>query len=440
MRHRSPLLLLACVLALSTGIALLRLSELAANPRPGLAPVSGGATDTAALVLVRRFYDAVNGTLRTGDPSPLSGLVAADLVEHPARLGETPGRAGLALHLVALHAAFPTLRLSLKDLIAQGDRVTTRVDVEGATTGRFLDLPVPAELAAWGPLDIFRVAGGQIVEHWASRPDPALIEPFRAGSLAVVPARPDLAVEHLTLAPRTMAASPGTLGATLLWAESGTPIVAIDAPLASPATLSRATDATDAGTPRPVSPGTAVTLQPGDLFRVANARYTIRNGGSTPALHVAVATETMPPFETIAGEADVQELADTLPASLRHGQVKVAVGRAMLAAGATLSAHAASGLQLLAVEEGTLDLHISDGVGWARRANGLLASVAEDTATLPPGGGALLGDGAVSALRNPGPDPATVLIVRITPDTAFSPTLSTPPISSWPGAEYQPVP
>ena len=130
--------------------------------------MTGPAVTAAANVdLVRHFYAAVAAVLATGDVALLDSSVSPDLIEHPARPGAASGRDGFVRALLALRATFPGLTLVVDDVRAAGeDQVLARVHTEGAESGVFLGRPVPASFGEWGPLEVWRIADGQLVERW----------------------------------------------------------------------------------------------------------------------------------------------------------------------------------------------------------------------------------------------------------------------------------
>lgn len=125
-----------------------RVSQLAVEPTPGGRTMFDGGgdpadtdTDTDAnKALVRRFYDEV---LTQGDPEAIAELVAPDYRQHSPLLGD--GSQALADALVASR-----LPNTVQRLTAQGDLVVAEVTYEPG-------------LAA---VDIFRIEGGRIAEHW----------------------------------------------------------------------------------------------------------------------------------------------------------------------------------------------------------------------------------------------------------------------------------
>src|SRR5262245_42369776 len=96
---RSPILLLAALLLLATGLALSGVSPTISEAGPtGLPP-----TGTAALLMAEHFYAAANTVVTTGDVGALDALLAPDFVDHAAIPGLSSGREGLLQLLLARH-------------------------------------------------------------------------------------------------------------------------------------------------------------------------------------------------------------------------------------------------------------------------------------------------------------------------------------------------
>ena len=263
MRRSAPLLLTS-VLALVTGVALLAAGHLMTTPASEAAEGSGLEPDIAAAntALVRRFYDAVNQTLRTGDAGLLDEAVSPDLVDHMALPGLPGNRAGLAGYLVSLSGAFPAMRLTVVDLILQGDEVMARVRVAGVDRGAFLGIPLPAELAVWGPLDVFRVEHGEIVEHWPSRDGAALLRPLARAPLDLPAAGATLQVSRVTYAPGSVTAARRNTQLRVAFLEEGSLDVRID----GGALLDRAPVDGEIGGLEAVPTAGEVRLHAGDLL------------------------------------------------------------------------------------------------------------------------------------------------------------------------------
>jgi predicted SnoaL-like aldol condensation-catalyzing enzyme len=110
---------------------------------------------TANKELVRRFYEAFYEARNTGDFSLIDEFVAEDYIQH--EVGVEPGREGLIAQLQVMSARGPATAPLVEHLVAEGDIVVAHQVVPGAD---------PAGQPAAEGVDIFRVADGQLVEHW----------------------------------------------------------------------------------------------------------------------------------------------------------------------------------------------------------------------------------------------------------------------------------
>jgi steroid delta-isomerase-like uncharacterized protein len=80
------------------------------------------------------------------------------------------------------HAAFPDMRITVEDMIAEGDRVAARVSMRGTHQGEFQGIAATGKRVQVQAMDMFRIADGKIVEHWGHGDDPTdiLREPERS--------------------------------------------------------------------------------------------------------------------------------------------------------------------------------------------------------------------------------------------------------------------
>jgi predicted ester cyclase len=65
-------------------------------------------------------------------------------------------------------AAFPDLKYTIQQMIADGDMVATRAMLSGTHLGPLMGVAPTGKELTWGVLVLDRVAGDQIVEHWAN--------------------------------------------------------------------------------------------------------------------------------------------------------------------------------------------------------------------------------------------------------------------------------
>jgi steroid delta-isomerase-like uncharacterized protein len=131
--------------------------------------------------LVRR---AVEEIWNQGRFEIIDELAAGDIVVHGAAPGQDlHGTAALTQFYSALRAAFPDLRFTIEDQIAEGDRVVTRWSARGTHLGEFEGIPPTGKTAAIGGVDIDRLADGKVIECWPFSDQLGMLQ-----QLGVVPA------------------------------------------------------------------------------------------------------------------------------------------------------------------------------------------------------------------------------------------------------------
>ena len=78
------------------------------------------------------------------------------------------GSAGARNLVIIYRTAFPDVRFTLDDLLAEGDRVLVRWTAHGTHTGSFMGIqPTRMKVTVHG-MDIYRVTGGKIQEIWVN--------------------------------------------------------------------------------------------------------------------------------------------------------------------------------------------------------------------------------------------------------------------------------
>jgi predicted ester cyclase len=125
-----------------------------------------GATSTrseAYLVLQRMLEEG----FAAGNAAVADELCAPDLVEHQFGLAGAPGEAVQHVKdaIRDVHNALPDARFTIEDAVESGDTIWVRARVQGTATGPFFGPPSgrPVDFTV---IDVARVAGGRIVEHW----------------------------------------------------------------------------------------------------------------------------------------------------------------------------------------------------------------------------------------------------------------------------------
>jgi len=110
----------------------------------------------------RRFFKL----LETGDLSIADEIVTLNYVNNNPAPGETPDREGLKGFATIFSKAFPDLRVTVEDQIAEGDIVVSRFTMTGTHQGEFAGVPATGKPVKMTGISIHRIAGGQIQEGW----------------------------------------------------------------------------------------------------------------------------------------------------------------------------------------------------------------------------------------------------------------------------------
>jgi predicted ester cyclase len=286
MRRTVPFVICVCLFTLSIGMTFVALAQdvfrppIAGQNRP--ADIAAANTD-----LVRRFYTDVARVLATGDAGLLDAAVSPDLVEHPARLGVVSGRDGFVRSLLALRATFPGRALVVDDVQAAGeDQVLARVHTAGAESGVFLGRPVPVSFGEWGPLEVWRIADGQLVERWGGSAAAAL-QPLGQAPLSVDalgPGHRRLTVTRVTVSPGAALAVDNGQAIRVFAIENEALTVDVAKRSTGAVTLAHGPAAPvvrGSGTTFPAVAGDRVVTDP-------EADYTLTNAGTTPATVIVV--------------------------------------------------------------------------------------------------------------------------------------------------------
>jgi steroid delta-isomerase-like uncharacterized protein len=104
-------------------------------------------------------------------------LVANDFIDHAAAPGvPTQGPASLKGTMAMFHAAFPDVRATIDDVVAEGDRVVVRTHWHGTHRGDFFGIPPTGKAFDLTAIDILRVVDGKAVEHWGNEDDLGMLQ------------------------------------------------------------------------------------------------------------------------------------------------------------------------------------------------------------------------------------------------------------------------
>jgi steroid delta-isomerase-like uncharacterized protein len=137
------------------------------------------SADTKAIS--RRFLEEAfnSGKLDVADE-----LVAPEFVNHDAALPEpTVGIEAAKASIKGYREAFPDLRLTVEQQLAEGELVTTRWSARGTHQGELMGMAATGKQATVTGITIDRIVEGRLVESWTNWDTLGLMQ-----QLGVIPA------------------------------------------------------------------------------------------------------------------------------------------------------------------------------------------------------------------------------------------------------------
>lgn len=114
-----------------------------------------------AIDVVDRYVEEV---WNKGNLDAVDDLLAEDYTHLTPPPGMEPTREGFRKYVAMMKDAFPDLNLTVKDTIADGDKVVQRYTGEGTHEGELMDIPPTGNRIQIDGISIYTVQGGRIVE------------------------------------------------------------------------------------------------------------------------------------------------------------------------------------------------------------------------------------------------------------------------------------
>jgi steroid delta-isomerase-like uncharacterized protein len=115
--------------------------------------------------IARRFIEEV---LTKGNMAAMDELVAPDFVGHNPTMSEVKGIEDLKKRVTMTRTTFPDIRYTIEDMVAEGDKVATRLTVRGTHKGEYRGVAPTGKQVTWTAINIARYADGKMQEGWVS--------------------------------------------------------------------------------------------------------------------------------------------------------------------------------------------------------------------------------------------------------------------------------
>jgi steroid delta-isomerase-like uncharacterized protein len=113
--------------------------------------------------VIRRWIEAYNNR----DMQAEADVLDPGYVAHvPAAPGPLEGLEAWRKFTAPFVEAFPDLRLTVEDILSEGDKVAARVAFHGTHRGEFQGIAPTGKEVAFSSIEVNRVVGGKVEEHW----------------------------------------------------------------------------------------------------------------------------------------------------------------------------------------------------------------------------------------------------------------------------------
>jgi steroid delta-isomerase-like uncharacterized protein len=113
--------------------------------------------------VIRRWIEAYNNR----DMQAEADVLDPGYVAHvPAAPGPLEGLEAWRKFTAPFVEAFPDLRLTVENILSEGDKVAARVAFHGTHRGEFQGIAPTGKEVAFSSIEVNRVVGGKVEEHW----------------------------------------------------------------------------------------------------------------------------------------------------------------------------------------------------------------------------------------------------------------------------------
>ena len=133
--------------------------------RSGREDSSSSVSEEENKVVIRRWIEAYNERDLEAEADVLAPGYVAHVPGAPGPLG-LEGLEAWRQFTAPFTEAFPDLRLTVEDIMAEGEMVAARVAFHGTHRGAFQGIPPTGKEVAFSSMEFNRVVDGKVEEHW----------------------------------------------------------------------------------------------------------------------------------------------------------------------------------------------------------------------------------------------------------------------------------
>ena len=125
------------------------------------------------------YRDFIESVFNRGQLHRLDEFLDPGYVLHDPPPGTPAGRAAVAAIVTTFRSAFPDLRVTIQDQVAEGDRVCSLALTEGTHRGTIFGAPPTGRRVQMSGLTLVRIEQGRVAESWVKNDVAALMAQLR---------------------------------------------------------------------------------------------------------------------------------------------------------------------------------------------------------------------------------------------------------------------
>jgi steroid delta-isomerase-like uncharacterized protein len=127
--------------------------------------------------IARRFFDEA---VSNGNLEVVEDVCSPDYRVHATLSGPDAIDLDQMKDLVrSFRSSFPDARITIEDIVAEGDLVGARLMEQGTHAGEFRGIPPTGRRVTYGSMTFLRIVDGKIVDHWGLLDLPSLLQQLR---------------------------------------------------------------------------------------------------------------------------------------------------------------------------------------------------------------------------------------------------------------------
>lgn len=112
--------------------------------------------------MVNQMYEYFNAE----DWDTAATIFAPEFAEHNPSPGQKPGFEGVKEMFLQLRSAFPDMKITANQIVAEGEFVCVRMTVTGTHQGEFAGMPATGKSFSAEGYDLLRLVDGRLTDHW----------------------------------------------------------------------------------------------------------------------------------------------------------------------------------------------------------------------------------------------------------------------------------